>query len=138
MEKILNRLRAEIFVLVSIMIESVDGGLYNQIFDIFYNIYPTTTMPTVPTVPASATAVHTRSMNPQEDNDRKRKANETDSVSTESLSRRKSQKTQRRSFFIMWDIALEIPTALKKLQKFRLGISQEQFSPTLLYWMCNN
>ena len=28
----------------------------------------------------------------------------------------------------MWDIALEIPTALKKLQKFRLGVSQEQFS----------
>ena len=85
-------------------------------------------MPTVPTVLASATAVHARSMNPQEDNDRKRKANETDSDSTESLSRRKSQKTRRRSFFIAWDLALEIPPPLKKLQKIRLGVSQEQFS----------
>lgn len=66
-------------------------------------------------------------MNPQDDN-KKRKANETDSDSTTSVSRRKSQKTRRRSFFLLWDDAVEIPSALKKLKKSRLGVSQDEFS----------
>lgn len=66
-------------------------------------------------------------MNPQDDN-KKRKANETDSDSTTSVSRRKSQKTRRRSFFLLWDDAIQIPPALKKLKKSRLGVSQDEFS----------
>lgn len=66
-------------------------------------------------------------MNPQDDN-KKRRASETDSDSTESRSRRKSQKTRRRSFFLLWDEAIEIPPALKKLKKSRLGVSQDEFS----------
>jgi len=109
-------------------------------------------------------------MNPQEDNDKKRKVSQadteefstleyarqgvaskrmhmlngakgldkakeisnegsvTDSDSTESQPRRNSQKKRRSSFFIAWDSALEIPPLLKRLQKFRLRISQDEFS----------
>lgn len=52
----------------------------------------------------------------------------TDSDSTESQLRRNSQKKRRSSFFIAWDSALEIPPLLKRLQKFRLRISQDAFS----------
>jgi hypothetical protein len=66
-------------------------------------------------------------MNPQ-DNDRKRKAMSSGSESTTSENA-KSQKTRRKSFFIYWDKALDVPKKLKqKLRKDRLKLSQEQFA----------